>query len=68
MATRKKGLSRRMKVLLSVLAVSVVIGVMIAYDQISPLYILTSVALIVLLVIVGFSDLEKVGRMDDQEV
>lgn len=57
-----------MKVLLSVLAVSIVIGVMIAYDQISPLYILTSVALIVLLVVVGFSDLEKVGRMDDQEV
>jgi low affinity Fe/Cu permease len=67
MATRKKGLSRRMKILLSVLAVSVVIGVMIAYDQISILYILTSVALIVLLLIVGFSDLEKVGRMDDQE-
>lgn len=56
-----------MKILLSVLAVSVVIGVMIAYDQISILYILTSVALIVLLLIVGFSDLEKVGRMDDQE-
>jgi low affinity Fe/Cu permease len=67
MATRKKGLSRRMKVLLSVLAVSIVIGIMIAYDQISILYILTSVALIVLLLIVGFSDLEKVGRMDDLE-
>jgi low affinity Fe/Cu permease len=56
-----------MKVFLSVLAVSVVIGVMIAYDQISMLYILTSVALIVLLLIVGFSDLEKIGRVDDIE-
>lgn len=66
MATRKKGLSRRMKVLLSVLAVSIVIGVLINYDQISLLYILTSSALIILLLIVGFSDLESVGRNDEQ--
>lgn len=55
-----------MKVLISVLAVSIVIGVLINYDQISLLYILTSSALIILLLIVGFSDLESVGRNDEQ--
>ena len=49
------------------LLVAVIVGVLIAYEQISILYVLVTIGLVVLLFIVGFSDLEGVGRPDDQE-
>lgn len=42
--------------------VAVVIGTLIYLEQIALLYVLATVALVILLLIVGFSDLEKVGR------
>jgi hypothetical protein len=38
-----------------------VIGVLIYLEQIALLYVLATVALVVLLLIVGFSDLENIG-------
>lgn len=49
------------------LAVAIVLGVLIAYEQISALYVLCTLALVSLLIVVGFSDLEGVSRTDAQE-
>jgi hypothetical protein len=67
MATKNK-LSRRTIALLLMLAVAVIIGVLIAYEQISALYVLCTLALVTLLIIVGFSDLEGVSRTDTEGV
>jgi len=48
------------------LGVSVVIGILIAYEQISILYVLATFSIVALLLIVGFADLEKVSRADDK--
>lgn len=48
------------------LAVAVVVGVLIAYEQISILYVLATLSIVALLLIVGFADLEKVGRSDEK--
>lgn len=53
--------------LLWMLLVAVVIGVLIAYEQISILYLLTTVALVTLLLIVGFADLERVGKPEGDD-
>lgn len=42
--------------------VGVVIGALIVFQQIPILYVLATLALVILLLIVAFSDLEKVGR------
>lgn len=42
----------------------VVIGVLIYLEQISVLYVLATFSLVVLLLIVGFADLEGVKRSD----
>lgn len=65
MATKKK-ISRRTTTLIVMLGVAVVIGVLIAYEQISALYVLCSLALITLLLVVGFSNLEGVERRDTE--
>jgi len=54
-------MSRRTKALLWLVVVSSVIGVLVALQEIAILYILATLALIVLLLIVAFADLEKVG-------
>lgn len=61
MATRNK-LSRRTVALFWLVALSIVIGTLIAYEQIALLYVLATVALVALLLIVGFADLENVDR------
>jgi Kef-type K+ transport system membrane component KefB len=66
MATKKKMLGRRTTVLLWLLIVGVVIGTLIYLEQISILYVLTTLALVALLLIVGFSDLEGVRRGDEE--
>lgn len=50
------------------LVVAVVIGVLIAYEQISILYVLATLALVSLLLIVGFADLEGVSRTDSENL
>ena len=50
------------------LLVSIIIGVLIAYEQISILYVLATVALVALLITVGFADLEGAPRKDADAV
>jgi len=48
--------------------VGIVIGVLIAKEQISVLYVLVTLSLVVLLLVVGFADLEKAAlRMKDDQ-
>jgi heme A synthase len=65
MATKKKMLSRRMTVFAWVVVVIAVIGSLIYFEQISLLYVVTTLSLAALLLIVGFSDLEGVSRGDE---
>lgn len=46
------------------LVVAVVIGILIAYEQISILYVLATLSIVTLLLVVGFADLEGVSRGD----
>lgn len=62
MATKNRKLSRRTTALIWLLGVAVVIGVLIALEQIAILYVLATISLVALLVVVAFSDLESVGR------
>lgn len=55
-----KRFSRRTVALFWTLLVGIVIATLIAYEQISVLYVLATLALVALLLIVGFADLEKV--------
>jgi len=63
MAKNKK-MGRRTLALVWMLVVAIVIGVLIAYEQISVLYVLATLSIVALLLIVGFADLEAVGRTD----
>jgi len=65
MANNKK-MGRRTLALLWFLVVAIVIGVLIAYEQISVLYVLATLSIVALLLIVGFADLEGVSRTDDE--
>ena len=58
MANKKKMLSRRMTVLVWLLIIGGVIGSLIYFEQISILYVLTTLALVTLFLVVGFSNLE----------
>lgn len=62
MAEKQNRFSRRTIALFWLLGIAVVIGVLIRYEQISILYVLATLALVILLLIVAFADLEKVGR------
>jgi membrane protein YdbS with pleckstrin-like domain len=62
MEEKQRKFSRRTTALLWVLAISIVIGILIYFELISVLYVLATLALVALLLIVGFSDLENVGR------
>ena len=67
MANKKGGLSRRTQALIYMLGVAIIIGVLIAYEQISILYVLATVSIVVLLLIVGFTDLESASRPDGEK-
>ncbi|HEX2639098.1 MAG TPA: hypothetical protein VHL50_00935, partial [Pyrinomonadaceae bacterium] len=54
--------SRRVIAFFWLLFFAIVIGVIIYLEQIEILYILATLALVALLLIVAFADLEKVGR------
>ncbi|MGI9054879.1 MAG: hypothetical protein ACR2F2_03665 [Pyrinomonadaceae bacterium] len=62
MTQTQQKFSRRTVALFWLLAVAIVIGVLIYLEQIALLYVLATVGLVALLLIVGFSDLEKVDR------
>ena len=62
MTGKQSKYSRRTVALFWLLVVSIVIGSLIYWEQIAALYVLATLALVVLLVIVGRADLEKVGR------
>jgi hypothetical protein len=66
MANRNNKLSRRMTALLYLLIVGAVIGSLIYFEQISILYVLTTLALVTLLLVVGFSNLEGARRGDEE--
>ncbi len=71
MANTRKKFSPRMIAFLASIAVAIVIAVLIAKEQISVLYVLVTLSLVVLLLIVGFADLEKVsldGTNEGKEV
>ena len=51
-----------MTALLWLLGVAVVIGTLIYLEQIAILYVLATIGLVALLLVVAFSDLERVGR------
>ena len=53
--------SRRTIAFFWLLLVSVVIGMLIYFEQIALLYVLATLSLVILLLIVGFSDLEHMG-------
>ena len=61
MAEKNSKYSRRSVALFWLAIVAIVLGVLIYFEQIAVLYVLATLALVVLLLIVGFSDLEKVG-------
>ncbi|HQU94383.1 MAG TPA: hypothetical protein PLK77_18950 [Pyrinomonadaceae bacterium] len=55
-------LSRRTTALLYLVVASIVIGTFIYLEQIAILYVLATLGLVALLLIVGFADLEHIGR------
>jgi len=66
MANNKK-IGRRTLALLWLGGAAILIGVLIAYEYISVLYLLATLFLVGLLLVVAFADLEGVGRLDDEE-
>jgi hypothetical protein len=62
MAVKENRFSRRVIALFWLLSVALVIGVLIYLEQIAMLYVIATLSLVALLLIVGFSDLENVGR------
>lgn len=61
MAEKTSKYSRRAVALFWLLIVTIVIGTLIYLEQIAVLYVLATLGLVVLLLIVGNSDLENVG-------
>jgi hypothetical protein len=62
MARLTERYSRRSIALFWLVLVSIIIFTLIYFEQIAVLYILATFALAILLLIVGFADLEKVSR------
>lgn len=54
--------NRRKTALIGLIVVGILIGVLLYLEQIAILYVLATITLVALLLVVGFSDLEKVGR------
>lgn len=55
-------LGRRSTALVWFLGAAVVIGILVAFEQIALLYFFATIGLVVLLLIVAFADLENVGK------
>ena len=61
MKNQQKKFSRRMVALFWLAIVTVGIGTLIYLEQIAALYVIATVALVILLLVVAFADLESVG-------
>ena len=61
MVEKQNGYSRRATALFWLLLVSLVIGILIYFQQIALLYVFATLSLVALLLTVGFADLEGVG-------
>ena len=59
---------RRTVALFWLVLVGIVLGVLLYFEQIAILYVLATLSLAVLLLIVGFADLEHVGICDDPDL
>jgi uncharacterized membrane protein len=62
MAEKINGFSRRTRALFWLVLVGIIIGILVGYQMFSVLYVLATIVLVALLLVVGFADLEKVGR------
>jgi len=62
MTGKQSKYSRRTIALFWLALVTIVIGVLIYLEQLAFLYVLATLSLVVLLLVVGFADLERVGR------
>ncbi len=62
MVGKQREYSRRTIALFWFLLIGMVIGILIYLEQIALLYVIATLGLVVLLLIVGFADLENVGR------
>ena len=62
MTGKQSKYNRRTIALFWLALVSIIIGVLIYLEQIAVLYVLATISLVILLLIVGFADLEKVER------
>ena len=62
MAVRERKFSRSTIALFWLLLIGILIGFLIYWEQIALLYVFATLGLVALLLIVGFADLEKVGR------
>lgn len=60
-STAPKRDRRRLKALAGTIGVGAFIWVLIYFEQIEVIYVLSTLGLIILLLLVAFSDLEKVG-------
>lgn len=62
MATLQSKYSRRTIALFWLGLVALVVGLLIYFEQLAILYVLATLALVALLLLVAFADLENVGR------
>lgn len=62
MAENRNKYSRRTIALFWIVLIGMAIGVLLYLGQIALLYVIATLGLVVLLLIVGFADLENVGR------
>ncbi len=63
----RPGLSRTAKVLITLAVTAGTIGTLLYFEQVAIIYIGSTLFLIVLLLLVGFSDLENVGKKAAEE-
>lgn len=61
MAEKTSKFSRRTVALFWLVAVGILITALVIYQQIAILYVLATLSLVILLLVVAFADLEKVG-------
>lgn len=62
MADKQNKYSRRTIALFWIVLVSIFIGILLYLEQIALLYVIATLGLVVLLLVVAFADLERVGR------
>jgi len=65
MPRETRGLSRRKQVFLILSVIAGVLAALLYFEQVAVIYILSTISLIVLLLVVAFSDLERVGQEDE---